>query len=567
MRAAVVLLVLLVLAASAIWLLGRGDEPGLGPMGVPPNGEPVVKAPVPSEPPPPAGPQVAAGTAPAAVATRMQAALGADPELADRPTACLRVVDIASKKPLAGASVRRLQSGAMLGFTDDHGLVDLPLKQRDQLAVVADGYLIRLATADVDTTHDAPQEVRLVRDRWSERIQFEFTSDRRRVTSTVFARLRPLDAEAKAARGGPGAADPVTKRAWSEHTMLAAHFSCADTLVQLGSYSADRVLRLDPRSIVSFAAAGRYEIEAVTTDGLAVRRDIEIQKGLGVDDFETIHIALERGDEVWGKVLGATGPLADASVTLQGGEPLGLVATTDKDGLFRLGPLAPGQLTLLVSHGDHEPAAYGPVVVGTRTAQITLKPLPKSTLRGRVRARPDLKPIADATVAWQRQGEKPIAARTEADGTFRLPATGGDAARLLVSAPGYIALEELVAPGSPFAEYDLLPGSPEVRVEKGMSALLTGVVVDAQGRPVAGAQVRWTPDQAAGAAGMPTRRVLSGGTLELPGSAVTGEDGAFKLETNAFGPGLLGIARAPAEQGLRVEAVAGTRKDALRLQR
>ncbi|MFO1076656.1 MAG: carboxypeptidase-like regulatory domain-containing protein [Planctomycetota bacterium] len=564
MRAAILLLVLGVLAAVAVWLLGGGAEPApLGNEGAPPPQHAPAGPPAGRDPVPPPSPSSST-----ALATRAHAEAVIDTELADAPTACLLIVDHASGAPLAGASVRRLQSGAVIGFSDEKGLVELPLKQRDQLAVVADHYLLRLAPADIGTTTAEPQRIQLVRDRWSAHRRFEFTASGQLATGPVFVRFRPRDDQAKAARGGPDGQDAVLRRAWNEHTMLAAHASCADAPVQLGSYSEDRVLRLSSGVVVAFTSAGEFDIEAATENGFAARAALRIGADYAADRIEVVTVALERGSEVRGSVVGSRGePLADATISVQGGEPLGLLASTTADGAFAIGPLAPGRLTLLVRHGDHEPLAFGPIDAAARDVRIALKALPKTTLRGRVRARPDLRPIANATVSWQLPGQKPIAARTEIDGTFRLPATGDIAARLLVSVPGYIALEELVAPGSPFADYDLLPATPEVRVEKGMSAMFAGLVTDAAGRPVAGTQVRWTPDAPAAAPGVPSRRTLSGGALDLPGTTTSGPDGEFRLETNAFGPGALGIAQAPSAQGLRLEAIAGATKQGLRLQR
>jgi hypothetical protein len=63
---------------------------------------------------------------------------------------------------------------------------------------------------------------------------------------------------------------------------------------------------------------------------------------------------------------------------------------------------------------------------------------------------------------------------------------------------------------------------------------------------------------------MPGRRVLEGAALELPLGARTGSDGAFRLETNAFGPGRLVLAGST--RGLDVTATAGQTTTGLRLQ-
>jgi hypothetical protein len=126
-----------------------------------------------------------------------------------------------------------------------------------------------------------------------------------------------------------------------------------------------------------------------------------------------------------------------------------------------------------------------------------------------------------------------------------------------VQAIGHVAYAEMVAPGTPFADYDLWTADPQERLASGLSALLEGIVVDSEGRPLAGKDVRWLPQRRAGSAGLPGRRVLEGGTLDLPLGARSGADGAFRLETNAFGAGRLVLADADPARGLEVVATAG----------
>jgi hypothetical protein len=60
--------------------------------------------------------------------------------------------------------------------------------------------------------------------------------------------------------------------------------------------------------------------------------------------------------------------------------------------------------------------------------------------------------------------------------------------------------------------------------------------------------------------------VLEGGVLELPLATRTGVDGAFRLETNAFGAGTLSLAGGDG-RGLEATATAGRTTSGLRLQR
>ncbi|MFM1873564.1 MAG: hypothetical protein RL398_2986, partial [Planctomycetota bacterium] len=252
------------------------------------------------------------------------------------------------------------------------------------------------------------------------------------------------------------------------------------------------------------------------------------------------------------------------------GDPLGLVATTAADGSFALGPLAERTERLHVHHIDHAPLAFGPHSTRSVGVRIALQALPKETIRGRVRGRPDLQPLTDATVLWSAPGVAPVSTRTDAQGRFTLVAAGSQPGRLFVQAKDHIPYAEMVDPGAPFADYDLLPGIPEQRAARGMSALLCGAVVDAQGRPIAGVPIRWVPDAPTPSTDVPTgRRTLEGAVLDLPSLTTSGLDGGFRLETRQFGGGRLCLPEhvSQAARGLRTEAVAGETKNGLTLRR
>jgi hypothetical protein len=500
------------------------------------------------------------------VATRAEPQRPNTEGLADAPTACLQVVDHATMKPVVGAAVRRVQGGAEIGFTDERGLAALPLADREQLAVVLDGYLLRLVPTRLGSTEAEPQQVLLVRDVWSWRRSFQFVDPEGKRVAEAFVRFRPR--EPSTARSPVPAADPLLQRAWTEHTMLAGRPVCESEPVQLGSFAENRVHRLGDGAEVRFSCPGVFTLEVATPGGLVGSRELSIEGGAGAAG-EAVRIQLVRGETVSGLVVDAatSQPLAQAELTVQGGEPLGLVATTAADGAFALGPLLPGRVTLNVRHGDCEPQAVGPLSAPAAGVRIALQPLPQTSLRGRVRSRPELTPLAGATIVWSPGAGAAVTATSKADGTFVLPATGTTAAKLLVQAPGHQSYAELVEPGSAFADYDLWPGTMAVRLEKQLSSMLQGVVVDAEGRPVVDATVRWHPAQQVAAGGAPGRRVLEGGTLELPLVATTGTDGSFALETNYFGPGKLTLVGAETAAGrIDVQATAGKTLNGLRLQ-
>ena len=556
---AVFLLVALVLVfgAGLGWFQGGGDAPPAPAA----HGAPAV------DHAGHVGPMAQASGLPSGtVATRIAARPAAVTPLADAATACLRIVDHVTERVVAGAAVRRLQGGVEIGFSDDQGLVEVALREAEQLAVVVDGYLLRLVPTHLGTSAAEPQIVRLVPDRWSLRRRFHFVGPDQQPVAAAFVRFRPQDAAPRPAKSPVPADDPVLQRAWMEHTMLAGRPACADVAVQLGGWNEDRVHPLADGAEVRFVAPGTFTLELATTTGLVGTASVTVAANGG--DAAPVTLGLQMGSFVAGYVIAlADGkPLAGASLQVQGGEPLGLVATTGADGAFQLGPLLRGPLTLHVRHGDHEPLAYGPVTAPSSGLRVPLRALPQTTLRGRVRSRPSLRPLVGASLQWVPEGGgNPITAVTQADGTFVLPATGHGSGRLYVRAPRHVAYAELVEVGAPFADFDVWPAEPDERVELGLTAILEGTVFDDDGAPVPGATVRWAPAQPTAPATFTGRRVLEGAVLQLPLGATTGADGTFRIETNQFGSGRL--TTAGSDPGLTVEAVAGKTQNRLRLQR
>lgn len=477
--------------------------------------------------------------------------------LAEQPTAWLMVVDRDRGTPLAGAAIRRVRSGADLAFTDERGLAAVPLAEPEQLAVLLDDYLLRMAPTQPGSTERSPQRVQLLRDRWSLRLECAFVPPAGHPLSLVCVRFRPRG------KVGPApaaiAADPVVARAWHEHELLAGQPACGDVPVQIGAWNQDRVHRLQAGAIVRFLLPGAYEIEAATPDGLCGRAEFQLDAGASP---VAVRVPLAPGGFLEGVVLGAGQPLQGAEVSVQGGEPLGLLATSGSEGKFALGPLLPGNVTLLVRHGEHRPAAAGPFAPGA-AVRIVLEPLPGTALRGRVRRRPGLEPVAGAQVVWQAPGGVAVAATTGGDGGFVLAVVGTEPGRLAIVGPGCVAYAELVTPGAPSADYDLWPQQRDERVAKGLTACLQGVVVDRGQRPLAGVAVRWVPDHATAAQLPFGRRMLEGAALVLPASVTTGTDGSFVLETDQFGPGQ--VALVSGAVAVRAEAVAGRVTGDLRL--
>ncbi|MBL8748601.1 MAG: hypothetical protein JNK78_05535 [Planctomycetes bacterium] len=514
---------------------------------------------------PPAGPAAAVGVPAGTVAIRANDERPPAAGLADAPTACIVVVEYGTSTPVAGAAVRRVANGDEIAFTDDQGKALLALKEREQLAVVRDGFLLRLAPTEVGSTEQAPQRVQLVRDRWSPRLVLSLRAPDGSAVVDAFVRFRG-DATPAAAPSPVPPRDVVVERAWIEHGMLAGRPVCGDVPVELGTYAEGRVHRLANEQEIRFVVPGAYEAEIATLGGFVARTRVLVAAG---PSPQRVEVRLVAGERIAGTVVGADGatPVTGATVSVDGGDPLGLVATTSATGAFELAPVLPGPTTLAIRHVDHEAKALGPLAPPVGNLRIQLVPLPASSIRGRVRSRPGLLPIAGATVSWMVVGAAPVTAKTGADGTFVVRATGKEPARLVVRAIEHITYAELVDPGAAFADYDLLPATLDARLAAKLSALLEGVVVDSQGLPAAGVTLRWEPTARAAPDFVPGRRVLEGGALDLPLFATTGQDGAFRLETHHFGPGRLVAAGGAAGPGLDAVATPGTASTGLRLQR
>jgi hypothetical protein len=496
------------------------------------------------------------------VATRTELA-AIDPEgLTDKATACLRVIDHMTEKTISGAFVRSMYNGADIVLTDERGLASLPLADPAQMAVVFDGYLLRLAPVQLGSSEAEPQTVRLVPDRWSLRRRFAFVGPDGKPVNEVFVRFKPVG-QPPSARIPVPAGDAVLRRAWSEHTMLAMRAVSRDVVVQLGRYSADRVHQLSGRSpMIRFAVPGDFVLEASATNGLVARVEVVVIPG---SEPPAQVVNMTAGASIRGRVANLAGSsLAGAEITIQGGDPLGLRATTAASGTFMIGPLPIARSTLLVRHGTHAPVAHGPVAAPSKNVQINLTPLIRTPLRGRVRARPGLAPLANATITWQVAGGAAITAQTASDGTFELQAAGEIASKLIVQAPGHVRYAELVDPNAAFADYDVWPGDWATRVANGTTASLEGAVMGANGWPLANTPVRWRSDNPTGVSGVPGRRVLEGAVLQLPGVATTDASGAFVIETNQFGHGVV-LLVSDTTKNVEAIATAGQSKKGLEL--
>ena len=556
MRAALLLLALVAFGGVVLWF-ARSSALDAPPGAVAPSGGPAGHA--------PSGPAPDTMALPEGVEATRTEVVEIDPgRLADRPTVCLRVVEHDGEQPVAGAIVRRLSTGADLAFTDERGLAFVPLKEPAQLAVVAEGFLLRLAPARPGSDEQDPQTVRLVTDVWSCVRRFTFLDSQDQPVDDVFVRLPAASASPVSVDRRASALDQVERRAWSEHLMMVSREVSRDQDLHAGAAD-DHVYRAVAAALtVRFVAPGRYRLQAATTSGLVAAAVVDVRSG---PEPPTQVVRMAAGGAVSGRVTDTSGVgLSGARVTLQGGDPLGLTATTDAGGDFEIGPLPSSAQTLLVRHALHSPAAIEGVPVPSSGQRVRLEPLQRTPLRGRVRTRPSLQALAGATVIWQVAGGGAVTTRTGVDGTFELQAAGDIAARLIVQAPRHLTYSELVDPGAGFADYDLLPAATDDRVASGLTATFEGVVFGPGGFPLGDASVRWRPSNPGPRPFAPGRRVLEGAVVELADVIKTDAAGAFVLETARFGPGDL-VVSGPRQLEYAATATAGQRLQGLELGR
>ena len=562
MRAALLAIVAVIALGVAGWLMLRTEEPPPAQPGGTPSG---VQAGVQTGPAssPQDGPTVPAAHA---ADTELRTPL----DLADRPTAWLQVVAAADGAPVPGAAIYRLDTRAdtaPITFTDAAGLAGLPLKKPEQLFVAMRGYLLRQAATQLGSTADRPQQVQLEADRYSLRVVLRFTLPGGRQPAEVRVRLRPLWEQKGAELPQPlslrGASETVL-RAWREQGTIAMLRPVPEVHVQLGPFNQDRVFVCAAEDQIDLAAPGLYMVDAATRDGFVGRATLD---AVGATAAPFV-VALQPGRAIGGTVRSAaTGaPVVHAEVVVLGGDPLELAAVTDEAGRFSLGPLADGSFSLEVRHRDYELGRAGPVAAGTDGVAVRLLALPATALRGRVRARPSLQPIAGAKASVVDALGKPMTATTDQDGWFVLRGSGKSSVRLVIAAEHFLPYSELVDPGAPAYDYDLWPAETAARLREKLTGVLSGTAVDEAGEALSGASLRLVPGRALPAPAIVDRRVLLGGALPLPLVTTAGLDGSFQLETQCEGPAELTVVDAAGSGApLRVEVVLGSTTSGLQV--
>jgi RNA polymerase sigma-70 factor (ECF subfamily) len=191
-------------------------------------------------------------------------------------------------------------------------------------------------------------------------------------------------------------------------------------------------------------------------------------------------VRLERAGVVTGLVLDATTrtPIVGASVVIVGSEFHAI--ETDGDGRFRLvADVGVTQGQVRATAAGHRPEVVRVATVGAADVELALEPL--VAIEGRV-LDGNGRPAAGAEVRWS--GNTGPRTSADTDGRFHLSASAPSATRPVV----------IVArnAGRGFAVASVTDAKP-VELRLAPAAVITGVVLDADGAPVAGAIVRAAP--------------------------------------------------------------------------
>jgi hypothetical protein len=456
------------------------------------------------------------------------------------PMRC-RVRDAATRTPLAGAELRAARDGRLLATTGANGeaglagvpITDVVFAARDHLLELHAEGGAALAELRQRSTGDI-FDVLLHRDEWSLPLTLLFEASDGAPAADVRLRLRAVAAPLADGTMLPGTAPPAAIEAWRRHFLVATLLGLAKKPphYHFATTSSHVVFEAAGEATIRFAAAGEYELDAVSAAGEVAQQRILVARGAA-----SVRVRLRSGASLEGLVAaaGSGRPIAGATILAEP-RPLGAESTTTgADGSFRLAPLAADlSLTLRVEHPSHHPAEQS-ARAGARGLRIVLQPRPLREVTGTVRRRPDLRPLSGARLTLCAQGRAEEAAVTGVDGTFTLT-TALENPELRVEADGFCPYVELVEPGSGAAFYDLLPDGIDARVRAGLSARLAGTVRGPDHEPRPGAVVQLIAEQPAPWLVLADRRILEGGLLQPAPTVVADEHGRFVLECITPGP-------------------------------
>jgi protocatechuate 3,4-dioxygenase beta subunit len=208
------------------------------------------------------------------------------------------------------------------------------------------------------------------------------------------------------------------------------------------------------------------------------RRAVTVQA-----ESPAIRLVLRRTGTLTGRVLGPEGQPHAATVVFAGsGVWPARAVSTDDEGRFRVTGVPGGVYEFRAQSGAlvADPAEGVELEPG-ETREVTLRLAPGASLRVEIRDADADVPLVGAELVVTEDGLAfaPQVARTAEGGAATMEGLRAVDHRCAVRAPGYVAL--VAAPCT--------PGEPIVRFSLRRAAEIRGVVVDALGAPVRGAQV------------------------------------------------------------------------------
>lgn len=514
----------------------------------------------PGETSPPAAPRQLDAGEQRALAAKMAARVDERPRLdaderapvaaaSDRQAraARVRIVDARTRQPVPGARVLDLAGGTLAAAAAD-GLLHVDDARAGRIAFLADGYLAKLPTAGDDDALLLERaagtkevvEVGLRRDEFTLACGLRFSGpDGAAVAGRVRFTLACLDEPPPTAMSFPtgklppaARVDPATFEAWRQHVAVQLMPAVGTSLVHLGVQSNGRVFEVeDGGGEVRFVASGRYRVAAVAPGAeLAGSREFTVDGGGG-----PIEVRLAGGRFVHGVAVDASDGRPVAGVTVRLTDPVVAAlgeAETGSDGAFRIGPIAADSVAVQATSRRYRDVT-ATLGVGS-DSRLMLTPKPVDVVRGIVRQRATLAPIAGAEVLLRRGFDVDARVQTGADGTFALEAVL-EAPELVVRAPGFLAWVEAIREPQDSYPCDLWPAEVEARLQAGLTGVLAGRVVDAKSQPAGGVPVQLLSDEATMPQGIPGRVVLEGLILPLRPMALTEQDGTFVLEWHQAG--------------------------------
>lgn len=393
----------------------------------------------------------------------------AEPDIAhddDGIGSALEILVTSGGRPVEGALASLHARGAMdpntnavawsaagRGRSNDEGHV--------RLRAVPGEYLLRVEHADYAPAH---QTLRVASGEASKWIEIELNAGHLLTGRTVVA---------------GGSREPVPL---AELTLLPLPATGNAWMFASAPDAATLTTSSDPRGefAIDRVAAGRYEIQATAVGHSRATKVIEIPSG-------PIELELKPAGVIEGFVVHADGsPAQGAEVSALGGEQVPPIADTGPAGGFSL-EVPPGTYRVTARLGDLAGSEQTPIAVApgqtVRDVRVTLDA--GVVLEGRVVARSDGRPIADAQVAISpfREAGDLGRAVSDVEGRFRVEGLAPGSYDVVVWADGYgEAMQRAVTA--------LAGQTVTLELELAASGILEGRVTDARGRPISGAHIR-----------------------------------------------------------------------------